>query len=52
VGHPFWAEAGVAHKIALRLGPARDTMDELLKESGPGSFDFIYIDADKGNYDA
>ena len=52
VGRPFWAEAGVAHKIVLRLGPARDTLDELLKEFGPGSFDLIYIDADKGNYDA
>jgi caffeoyl-CoA O-methyltransferase len=51
VGRPFWAEAGVEDKISLRLGPARDTLDGLLTEYGPGSFDLIYIDADKPGYD-
>jgi caffeoyl-CoA O-methyltransferase len=52
VGRKYWKSAGVEKKISLRLGNAVDTMDSLLKEHGPDSFDFIYIDADKDNYDA
>jgi caffeoyl-CoA O-methyltransferase len=46
VGKPFWKKAGVAHKISLRLGPALETLKKL-----QGPFDFVFIDADKGNYD-
>ena len=52
VGRPFWKQAGVEKKISLRIGPAVDTMRALLGEFGRGSFDFIYVDADKNNYDA
>jgi predicted O-methyltransferase YrrM len=52
VGQKFWKQAGVDKKISLRIGPASDTMNALLKEFGAGSFDFIYVDADKDNYDA
>jgi O-methyltransferase len=31
VGKPFWAEAGVANKIDLRIAPATQTLDQLLK---------------------
>jgi predicted O-methyltransferase YrrM len=49
VGKPFWKKAGVAKKIDLRIGPALRTLDKLLKEEKQ-SFDFAFIDADKGNY--
>ena len=32
IGKPFWAEAGVAHKIDLHIAPATDTLDALLAD--------------------
>ena len=45
VGKPFWQKAGVDNKIDLRIGPALETLKKL-----KGPFDFVFIDADKGNY--
>jgi predicted O-methyltransferase YrrM len=48
----YWAEAGVAGRIELRLAPALQTMRSLLDAGQALSFDLAFIDADKGNYAA
>jgi caffeoyl-CoA O-methyltransferase len=46
----YWREAGVGAKIDLRLGPGVGSLDQMI-EAKEGPFDFVFIDADKGNYD-
>jgi predicted O-methyltransferase YrrM len=43
------ALAGFADKVEVRLGKALETLPEIAAE-GLSPFDFIFIDADKGNY--
>ena len=52
IGRRAWQEAGVADRIDLRIGPAADTMETLEDDGWTARFDFIFIDADKGGYDA
>jgi predicted O-methyltransferase YrrM len=39
--------AGLLKKVEIRLGPALDSMAQLAQEEGAGTFDFVFIDADK-----
>lgn len=45
VGRRYFAQSSVGRKIEIRMGPALTTMQAL-----SGSFDLIFIDADKPNY--
>ncbi len=50
IAQRYWAEAGVENKIELRLGPAEDSLRNLIDGGDQGSFDFMFIDADKTGY--
>jgi O-methyltransferase len=51
VGRKYWDRAGVAQRIELRIGPAIATLDALEQGGAKGSFDIIFIDANKEDYD-
>jgi caffeoyl-CoA O-methyltransferase len=46
----YWKEGGVEKKIELRLGPGVEALDKMIA-GREGPFDFVFIDADKPNYD-
>jgi predicted O-methyltransferase YrrM len=49
IARRYWEEAGVAERIHLRLGDAAITLQSLLPAE-QGTYDFIFIDADKTGY--
>lgn len=46
IAREFWEKAGVSDKITLHLAPALGTLPMF----ADGSFDAVFVDADKGNY--
>jgi len=51
VGRPFWQRAGVAAKIEVKIGPALATLRSLEQRGAADSFDLVFIDANKEDYD-
>ena len=50
IARRYWAEAGLAERIELRLGPANESLERLLRDGGGDAFDFAFVDADKTGY--
>nr|QTZ19638.1 caffeoyl coenzyme A ester O-methyltransferase 7 [Bixa orellana] len=51
IGLPIIQNAGVEHKINFFQSEALPVLDKLLEDGeNDGSFDFAFVDADKGNY--
>ncbi|HVA29168.1 MAG TPA: class I SAM-dependent methyltransferase [Candidatus Baltobacteraceae bacterium] len=52
IGRRYWREAGVESRIDLRLAPALETLDGLIRDGASGTYDMAFIDADKANVDS
>jgi len=46
----YWQQAGLENRINFKLGDASKTLQAMVDEGREGTFDFIFIDADKQNY--
>lgn len=52
IARRYWKEAGLEKRIELKLAPALETLEGLIRAGKEGTFDFAFIDADKTGYDA
>lgn len=52
IARKHWQTAGIAGQIDLRLGPATESLNELIAAGESGTYDFAFIDANKSDYDA
>ncbi len=50
IAQKYFTKLNLDKKVELRLLPGIVALEKILTESGPNSFDFAFIDADKGNY--
>lgn len=50
VAKKYWQLANQEKKIELRIAPALETLESLIKNNESNTFDFVFIDADKKNY--
>jgi caffeoyl-CoA O-methyltransferase len=50
VAKKHWNLTGVDQRITLRLAPGAESMQGLLDAGHAGTFDLIFIDADKASY--
>jgi predicted O-methyltransferase YrrM len=51
IAQRYWQAAGVSDRVELHLRPALETLQALLDQGEAESFDLVFIDADKRNYD-
>ncbi|KAN0039773.1 hypothetical protein ACTA71_007009 [Dictyostelium dimigraforme] len=49
--HLHWKKANVDHKIDLVFDDAKNHLQKLIDNGESGTFDFIFVDADKVSYD-
>jgi len=51
IAQQYWQAAKVDDRIQFHLGPALETLAKLLDQGEAETFDLVFIDADKRNYD-
>ena len=50
IASDYWRRSGVGDRIEVRIGPAVETLANLIEELGENAIDLIFIDADKSTY--